>query len=262
MQAMRLGEAGRVTALRVEEIPPITAYEAGVLAAAEYDRFARLLRDLQDVDWSRPTDCQGWDVRRLAAHVLGATEANAHPVEMARQLRRGRAGLAFAVDPVSAYQVSCREGLDPTELIARFEAAAGLAVRWRGRMATWARMIPVRIGEPVYETWRLGFLAGTIYTRDTWMHRIDICRATGRSPLLTAAHDGRIVADIVAEWVRRHRRPVRLSLTGPAGGEFEHRREEEREGEGGRESLTADAVEFCRAVSGRGEPPLATPVPF
>ena len=40
-----------------------------------------------------------------------------------------------------------------------------------------------------------------VWTRDVWMHRIDITRATGR-PLvgkLTAEHDGRIVADIVAE---------------------------------------------------------------
>ena len=38
-----------------------------------------------------------------------------------------------------------------------------------------------------------------ILTRDTWMHRVDISRATGRDLVLTAEHDGRIVADVVDE---------------------------------------------------------------
>ena len=80
--------------------------------------------------------------------------------------------------------------------------------------------------------------------RDTWMHRGDIARATGRELVLTPDHDGRIVADVVAEWARRHGRPFRLVLEGPAGGEFV-------QGDDG-EQLRLDAVEFCRVLSGRG----------
>ncbi len=36
-------------------------------------------------------------------------------------------------------------------------------------------------------------------TRDVWIHRIDICRATGRLSVLTAGHDGRLLADMVAD---------------------------------------------------------------
>ena len=57
-----------------------------------------------------------------------------------------------------------------------------------------------------------------ILTRDAWMHRLDLARATGQDPTLTADHDGVIVADVVAEWARRHGQPYRLELPArPAG---------------------------------------------
>jgi hypothetical protein len=95
-----------------------------------------------------------------------------------------------------------------------------------------------------------------IYTRDTWMHRGDVSRAVGRDPVLTADHDGRIIADVVAEWSRRHDQPFTLTLTGPAGGTFVA-------GDGG-EHIQLDAVEFCRILSGRAEGAglLSTEVPF
>ena len=80
--------------------------------------------------------------------------------------------------------------------------------------------------------------------------------ATGRDVDLTPQHDGRIVADVVAEWARRHGQPFTLTLTGPAGGTFQA-------GQDGPE-LTLDAVEFCRILSGRasGDGLLSTAVPF
>jgi hypothetical protein len=105
------------------------------------------------------------------------------------------------------------------------------------------------------ETWRMGYIFDVILTRDTWMHRVDISRATGRPHELTAEHDGRLVADVVAEWARRHGRPFTLHLTGPAGGSY---------ASGTGEELTLDAVEFCRILSGREEGTglLAQEVPF
>jgi hypothetical protein len=50
------------------------------------------------------------------------------------------------------------------------------------------------------------------FTRDAWVHRIDIARAAGLAPELTPGHDGRIVADIVAEWSRRHGQPYNRFL--------------------------------------------------
>jgi hypothetical protein len=108
------------------------------------------------------------------------------------------------------------------------------------------------------ETWKLGFLMDIIFTRDTWMHRIDISRAIGRDPVLTPEHDGRLIADVVADWSRRHGQPFTLELTGPAGGTYAS--SDDAEGE----SLSLDAVEFCRTLSGRapGVGLLSTEVPF
>jgi hypothetical protein len=114
----------------------------------------------------------------------------------------------------------------------------------------------MRVDGPVEERWKLGYLIDTIYLRDLWLHRVDACRATGRELVLSSDHDGRIIADVAAEWARRHGRPVTLELTGPVGGSF-------TQGTDG-EHVSLDAVEFCRTVGGRasGTGLLTTIVPF
>jgi len=95
-----------------------------------------------------------------------------------------------------------------------------------------------------------------ILTRDTWMHRVDLAHATGRLPVLSADHDGVLVADVVAEWAGRHGQPCWLVLTGPAGGVWSW-------GAGG-PGLELEATDFCRLVSGRGcgSGLLSVQVPF
>ena len=68
----------------------------------------------------------------------------------------------------------------------------------------------------VEEAWTIGFVTDVILTRDPWMHRVDLARATGRAMALTADHDGVIVDDVVREWAGRHGQAYRLTLTGPA----------------------------------------------
>ena len=51
--------------------------EAMILAATEFDRMAAQLQTLTPRDWAQPTVCQLWDVRAMAAHVLGMAEAQA-----------------------------------------------------------------------------------------------------------------------------------------------------------------------------------------
>jgi hypothetical protein len=104
------------------------------------------------------------------------------------------------------------------------------------------------------ERWTLGFLVDVILTRDPFMHRLDICAATGLDPGPTPEHEGRLVDDIAREWAQRHGQPCTLELTGPAGGTW---------GTGG-EVIRLDALEFCRIISGRGQATglLTTAVPF
>jgi hypothetical protein len=107
-------------------------------------------------------------------------------------------------------------------------------------------LLPIGTGLGVHIGWQpLGYLFDMGFTRDVWMHRIDIAVGAGIEPDLTSEHDGRIVADILAEWARRHGQPFTLTLTGPAGGEFT--------GGTGGEPQTVDAVEFVRILSGRAD---------
>jgi hypothetical protein len=94
------------------------------------------------------------------------------------------------------------------------------------------------------------------FTRDVWMHRVDLTQATGTPLGADAEHDGRLIADIVAEWAGTHGQPFDLELTGPAGGHYVA-------GSGG-EHHTLDAVEFCRILAERahGEGVLAHPLPL
>lgn len=232
---------------------------AGWMAAAteEYHRLDALLRDLAPDDWSRPTDCDEWDVRAMVAHLVGAAEANASVREMLRQAWAGRRTRAQGdlVDKMNAVQVAERAARTPAELVTDLAEAGARGVRARARIPGPVLAVRLPLGPPLGVR-SLGYLMGRIYTRDAWMHRMDISRATGREPVLTAEHDGRLVDDVVREWAAAHRSAYSLELTGVAGGSWGTADAGER--------LVLDAVELCRCVSGRapGTGLLAQPVPF
>jgi uncharacterized protein (TIGR03083 family) len=177
---------------------------------------------------------------------------------MAHQMRAYRkAKSGPMIDAMNALQVRDRADLTPDEIVARFERAVPRSVRARRRMPGLVRRVRLKVDPPFEkERWPLSYLMDVIYTRDTWMHRGDVSRATEREVALTPEHDARIVADTVAEWARRHGQSFTLELTGPAGGTFVA-------GDGG-EHIELDAVEFCRILSGRatGTGLLATAVPY
>jgi uncharacterized protein (TIGR03083 family) len=243
----------------------LTRPTATALARAEYDRMIGLLAALGPDDWRRPTDCPDWDVRQLASHVVGMAAMCTSPFEMARQQRaassdhRERGGAA--IDALTALQVREREDRSPAQLLAELEKVAPRAARGR-------RWVPAVLRRRTFpepqrlngsdELWTVGYLIDVILTRDCWMHRVDLTRATGLSMELRSDHDGVIVDDVVHEWAGRHGRSCRVELTGPAGGRWSFG------SAGDAESITLDAVEFCRTVSGRAPASglLATEVPF
>lgn len=237
------------------------------LAETEYERVADAVDALAPDGWTRPTDCTAWDVRQLVAHITGMAKFASTPLEMARQLRAAKArqqqGQAL-VDAQTAVQVDERYHLGRDELRADLRRVGPRAAKGRRRIPGFVRRL--RLPEPQVvngapEKWSLGYLTDVILTRDPWMHRLDLARATGQAPTLTADHDGIIVADVVLEWARRHGQPYRLDLTGPAGGSW-------TSGTGG-EEIAMDAADFCRVVAGRPGPAgnspsglLTTQIPF
>jgi uncharacterized protein (TIGR03083 family) len=240
-------------------IPRIDHHEAMTLAETEFARMVDLLRQLDQSEWQRRTVCELWDVRAMVAHVLGMAEAQASLRQFAHDFRAATARDGGAmIDALTATQVRERADLSPAALVQQLARVAPRAVRARRRVPALVRWAVRMRQDPPFdqERWRFGYLVDTIFTRDPWMHRLDICRATGREMTLTAEHDVRLVADVVAEWAGRHGQPFTLILTGPAGGQWQS-------GSGG-EHVELDALEFCWTLSGRAPATglLATRVPF
>lgn len=249
------------TVTPLQHIPALGHAEAMRLAGTEYERFGELVQELDEREWELPTDCDEWNIEQMVQHVLGAMEANASIRETLHQMRAGRkwarANGRPLVDGLGVVQIRERSTITGHDLAERVGTTAPRAVKGRRRTPALLRKVTTPVEAPgIKERWSLGYLIDTIYTRDAWMHRIDISRATGRKMVLTAEHDGRIVADIVAEWGRRHGQAFTLVLTGPAGATFTN-------GEDG-ERLELDTIEFARTVALRekGVGLLAQAVPF
>ena len=250
--------------VRPTERPRAPVMERGAamtLAATEYARTAALFESLTPSQWALPTDCPGWDVRAVAGHVLGMAQMTATLPALARQQMAAQKGSkqtgTVMIDVLTALQVAQNADLSPAQVVTAMRAAGPKAARLRRKMPAFvrSRTMPgaMTVGD-AQERWTLGFLFDIILTRDPFMHRLDISRATGVPVPATPAHEGVIVDDIVREWAARHGRPYTLSLSGRAGDTWG--------GEG--ESITMDAFDFCRTVSGRGPATglLSQQVPF
>lgn len=245
------------------------------LMMVEYQRVIEQLRTLSPGDWRTHTCNDGWDVRALAAHMLGMTAMAASLREQMRQMRTAKRRGGEFIDALTAVQVEKYEGWTPQRIIAEFQRLAPKAVKGRTRMPGLVRGRRMSDEQPVnppheYEPWTFAYLVDVIMTRDPWMHRSDIAAATGRKMILSEDHDGLVVDDVAREWARRHGQPCALTLTGPIGRQYAF-------GPGGvasgtvadrgspeRPTYTVDAVEFCRVLSGRGSGDglLGTKVPF
>lgn len=238
----------------------ISRPQARVLAEAEFVRFADLVTSLTPDEWAQPTDCTAWDVRKMALHVLGSADAQASVKEFVHQLRRGKPlnkeiESHHWVDGLNELQIREREHLSNDELVARLRAVGPKAVAGRWRTPPPARYLPLPFGPPI--GWApLKYLLDVGFTRDVWAHRIDIHQAIDRPMTLTADHDGRLVADIVAEWASIHGQPFELVLDGPAGGKFTQGVDGER--------VEIDALDFIRTLAGRlpGTGVLGNPLPL
>ena len=221
--------------------------EARVLAESEFARFAELALSLTDEEWVMPTDCPGWDVRKMSLHVLGSADAQASVREFVHQFRRGKPlnkeiDSHHWVDGLNELQIRERDHLSNDELVAQLASVGPKAVRGRWRTPPPARYLPLPFGPPI--GWApLKYLLDVGFTRDVWAHRIDIHAAIGRPMHLTADHDGRLVADIVVEWADIHGEAFELVLEGAAGGKYSHGVDGER--------VEIDVLDFIRTLAGR-----------
>lgn len=205
------------------QIRPLAHAEARYLAAAVLARFLTLLESLAPEEWNAPTYCSGWSVRDVVAHQAGAYASG---VSYARFLgqwirlpERGRSIL----DTVNGLQIRQRQKQSTSALIAELREMGPRAIEARSKIGPLLRSIPIPI--PPLGLRPTGYLTDELYIRDTWIHTIDVCHATGRRMSLAAEPDRRIVELIVRDLAQRlpgalAGATVALDLTGPAGGQY------------------------------------------
>lgn len=232
----------------VSSIVRIDHAEAMGIAAVENSKFGGMLRALSPEQWSTPTECTRWDVRAMAAHVIGSAASQASPREFFRQKRAGNRiceelESPFWWDGMNELQVRERATSTTAQLIAEWDAVSAKALRSRSKLPRpIAGLKLLKLPEPVGRQ-PLSYLFDIGFTRDVWAHRIDIAQATATEPDHDAVHDGRLLADIVAEWAATHGEPFTLVIAGPAGGTYV-------QGTGGDE-IRIGVVDFVRTLAGR-----------
>jgi len=239
----------------VADIPPLSHQEAGVMAGVEVEQFITLLETLAEDDWQKPTYCTQWNVYQMVGHQAGAYAGFASWPEFRRQWgpppqpKQGQ----MVVDAVNDIQVADRAQATPAELIAELRQVGPQAIATRQRIPALIRGLRFDMGGFLY-AWqpsqmlaalrrpygptavafnlndqtfrgpmRLDYITDLIYTRDTWMHRIDICLATGRALLLSDDHDGRIMELIMVDLAEQLKdvlngQTVAYDIPGPGGG--------------------------------------------
>lgn len=243
------------TIQNVADIPPLNHKEAGRMAGVEVERFIALLETLSADDWHKPTYCTRWNVHQMVSHQAGAYAGFAswaefrHQWGLPPQPKPGQ----MTVDAVNDLQVADRAEARPAELIAELRRVGPQAIATRQRIPAAVRGLRFDMGLFLY-TWqlsgmvcalrrpygptgvafnhntqtmrgamRLDYITDLIYIRDTWMHRMDICLATGREMVLTDAHDGRMMALVMRDLAEQLKdvlegQTVAYDIPGPGGG--------------------------------------------
>jgi len=234
--------------VHADSIPAVHADEAHRLMTEAFARLLNLLESLHADDWSKPTACTAWDVHDMVAHQAGGYASGTSYKEMIRQYTSKPQPGQLPEDAINALQVGERKSKTPAELIVELKQVGEKAIHnWAHGFNTikW-----IRSPHPVGGFMSIRHLMWVIHSRDTWMHRMDICRAANRPFEQTREHDGRIVELVIRDVAQKLRsrlngKAITLTLTGISGGEWLIGNGESVS------SLEMNALDFNIFVSGR-----------
>lgn len=234
--------------IEAAQIPYPNAEEAYQLLQVAFQRLLDLLEQLKAADWSKPTACTAWNVREMVAHQAGGYASGTGYGEMLRQyLMPPRKG-ELPEDAINRRQLQERADKTSADLIAELRRVGPVAMQ---KWANGFRLIkPIAVPHPVGGRLSVRHLMWVIHSRDTWMHRLDICRATSRAFEQTPEHDGRIAALVMRDVGIRLQgkldgRGLLFDLSGVAGGQWTV-----GEGEVGA-TVQMDVLDFNIFASGR-----------
>jgi uncharacterized protein (TIGR03083 family) len=230
------------------QIPYITADESFTLMQISFERFMTLIESLSPEDWNKPTACTAWNVHDMVAHQAGGYASGTSYKEMIRQYTSKPKPGQLPEDAINDLQVGERADKTPAELINELKQVGEIAARnwaYRFNAIKW-----IATPHPVGGFMPIRHLMWVIHSRDTWMHRLDICRATKRPFEQTREHDGRINELVVLDTAKKLKkklngRAITLVLTGIAGGKW-------KIGSGNpKAEMEMDVLDFNIFVSGR-----------
>lgn len=194
-------------AQRALTIPRPTPREAAAESLAEIEAFVALLADLPDDEWSRPTASAGWTVHDMVAHVVGQHVASARPWTIPGKIRQARRRFPgrTTLDAHNALQIIEHGTRTPDELRGLLRRFGPKAVRVRLRSPGFVRRRSVAstFPEETLPDSSFAYLFDVLSNRDTWMHRLEIARATGR-PFVRGEHErgvvDQVLRDLAQDW--------------------------------------------------------------
>lgn len=183
-------------------IPRPHPRDAAAESLAEVEALTALLAGLPDDEWSRPTASAGWTVHDMVAHLVGQHVESARPWTIPGKLKQARRRFPgrSTLDAHNALQILEHGPRTPDELRGLLQRFGPKAVRARRhtpglvRRRSFARFFPE---EHLPDT-SFAYLFDVLSIRDTWMHRLEIARATDRR-FFTGEHDRGIVEQVVRD---------------------------------------------------------------
>jgi uncharacterized protein (TIGR03083 family) len=207
-------------------IPELSHKEAGKLAQIEYEQVLTLLETLDGDDWEQPTYCTEWNVRDMTAHLAGAVTGSTTVAEFVRQnvTHPYVKEAANSIDGTNKLQIEDRGEKRAHELIAEFRQNGQIALNNRQKLPWLLRKIPLPMEPMGLKSFQ--YLMDMIYPRDQWMHRYDICAATGKKMVITSDHDGRIIDLVLLDIAKKLKkqlanRNIIVQFTGALGGTYQ-----------------------------------------
>lgn len=207
--------------LNTTNISYTSADEAYGLLITELERFIGLVETLGPEDWGKPTACTAWTVRDILAHQAGGYASGTSYREMIHQYSHLPKSDQLPEDATNETQLYERRGKSPAELIIELQSVGPIAAQ---KWAYQFRLLKtITIPHRTAGSLNIRHLMWVIHSRDTWMHRLDICRATRRKFEQTVEQDGRITALVMLDVAKALTRKlggqsIAFNLTGIAGG--------------------------------------------
>lgn len=185
---------------QAEAITPIDRHEAKQIATFELQQILNLLDQIEGDDWTQPTECTEWNVQDMTAHLAGGCAGWANWRDFRRQIiiNPHMRKMDVMIDAINRRELEDRAGRTPQQLIDELRIVGPKAIRNRKNLPFFLRMIRIP-ASPMPGMMSMAYLADVVYPRDQWMHRMDLCRSTGKAWVANPAHDRRLMDQIMLD---------------------------------------------------------------